>query len=58
LFNWASGALASCCRRIAQFDFAVVVSAVALLCATGIAAAAIPASRVLRLNPLTILRNA
>jgi len=44
--------------EIARFDVAVVAGAVALLSATAIVAAAIPASRVLRLNPLAILRAA
>ena len=41
----------------ARFDAAVATAAVALLAATAMAAAAFPASRVLRLNPLAILRD-
>jgi ABC-type antimicrobial peptide transport system permease subunit len=41
----------------ARFDAPVVAVAVVLLAATAAVAAAIPASRVLRLNPLAILRN-
>ena len=54
----ASRLLASVLPEIAGFDAAVVAGAVALLVATAAAAAAIPASRVLRLNPLAILRQA
>ena len=53
----ASRLLASLLPETAQFDMAVVAGAVALLAATSVAAAAIPASRVLRLNPLVILRG-
>ena len=54
----SSRLLASLLPEIARFDVAVVAGAVALLSATAIVAAAIPASRVLRLNPLAILRAA
>ena len=54
----ASRLLASLLPEIARFDAVVVAGAVALLAATAIFSAAIPASRVLRLNPLTILRTA
>jgi ABC-type antimicrobial peptide transport system permease subunit len=52
----ASRLLASLLPEIARFDAVVVAGAVALLSATAIVSAAIPASRVLRLNPLAILR--
>ena len=54
----ASRLLASLLPETARFDAAVVAGAVALLVATATVAAAIPASRVLRLNPLAILRQA
>ena len=54
----ASRLLASLLPETARFDAAVVAGAVALLVATATVAAAIPASRVLRLNPLAILRHA
>jgi hypothetical protein len=50
--------LASMLPETARFDAAVVAGAIGLLAATAAVAAAIPASRVLRLNPLAILRNA
>ena len=53
----ASRLLASLLPETARFDVAVVAGAVALLVATAAVAAAIPASRVLRLNPLAILRQ-
>jgi ABC-type antimicrobial peptide transport system permease subunit len=54
----AGYALASLLPETARFDAAVVAGAVGALAATAAIAAAIPASRVLRLNPLTILRSA
>jgi ABC-type antimicrobial peptide transport system permease subunit len=54
----SSRLLASLLPEIARFDLAVVTGAVALLSATAIVSAAIPASRVLALNPLAILRTA
>jgi hypothetical protein len=54
----ASRLLASLLPETARFDAAVVGAAVALLVVTATVAAAIPASRVLRLNPLAILRQA
>jgi putative ABC transport system permease protein len=54
----ASRLLASLLPETARFDAAVVGGAVALLVVTATVAAAIPASRVLRLNPLAILRQA
>jgi len=54
----ASGyVLTSLLPETARFDAAVVAGAVCLLAATAAIAAAIPASRVLRLNPLAILRT-
>jgi len=53
----ASRVLASMLPETAQFDAPVVAGAVVLLAMTAVVAAAIPASRVLRLNPLAILRN-
>jgi putative ABC transport system permease protein len=50
--------LASLLPETARFDPAVVAGAVGLLAATAAIAAAIPASRVMRLNPLAILRSA
>jgi predicted permease len=50
--------LASLLPETARFDAVVVAGAVTLLVATATVAAAIPASRVLRLNPLAILRRA
>jgi putative ABC transport system permease protein len=52
----ASRLLASILPETEQFDPAVIAGAVALLAVTAIVAAAIPGSRVLRLNPLLILR--
>jgi ABC-type antimicrobial peptide transport system permease subunit len=49
--------LASLLPETARFDAAVVVGAMALLVATATIAAAIPASRVRRLDPLAILRQ-
>lgn len=49
--------LASILPETAQFDPAPIGGAVGLLAATAVIAAAIPASRVLRLNPLVILRG-
>jgi len=43
--------------EIARFDVTVTAGAVALLSATAVVAAAIPASRVLRLDPLALLRT-
>jgi hypothetical protein len=54
----ASRVLASLLPETARFDPAVVAGAVAVLVITATVAAAIPASRVLRLNPLAILRQA
>ena len=54
----ASRLLASLLPEAARFDAAVVIGAVALLVTTAAVAAAIPASRVLRLSPLAILRQA
>jgi ABC-type antimicrobial peptide transport system permease subunit len=54
----ASILLASLLPETARFDVAVVGGAVGLLVTTAAVAAAIPASRVLRLSPLAILRNA
>jgi putative ABC transport system permease protein len=54
----AGSVLASLLPETAQFDAAVVAGAIGLLTATATVAAAIPASRVLRLNPVAILRNA
>jgi len=54
----ASRLLASLLPETARFDAAVVAGAVALLVATAAVAAAIPASRVLRLDPLAVLRQA
>jgi putative ABC transport system permease protein len=53
----AGSVLASLLPETARFDAVVVAGAVGLLAATAAVAAAIPASRVLRLNPLTILRS-
>jgi ABC-type antimicrobial peptide transport system permease subunit len=53
----ASRLLASLLPETARFDAAVVGGAVALIVVTATVAAAIPASRVLRLNPLAILRQ-
>jgi len=49
--------LASMLPETARFDPEVVAGAVVLLAATAVIAAAIPASRVLRLSPLAILRG-
>jgi putative ABC transport system permease protein len=54
----ASRLLASLLPEIARFDGPVIASAVVLLATTAAVAAAIPASRVLRLNPLKVLRDA
>jgi len=54
----ASALLASMLPETSRFDIPVVAAAVGLLVATAAVAAAIPAARVLRLNPLTILRSA
>ncbi len=54
----AGSVLASMLPETARLDAAVVAGAVGLLTATATVAAAIPASRVLRLNPVAILRNA
>jgi len=54
----AGRAVAALLPETAHFDAAVIAIAVALIAATAIVSAAIPASRVLRLNPLTILRDA
>ena len=55
----ASGyVLAALLPEAARFDATVVAGAVGVLAATAAIAAAIPASRVLRLNPLAILRSA
>jgi ABC-type antimicrobial peptide transport system permease subunit len=53
----ASRLLASMLPGDGAVRCAVVAVAVVLLAATAVVAAAIPASRVLRLNPLAILRN-
>jgi ABC-type antimicrobial peptide transport system permease subunit len=53
----ASRLLASMLPETARFDASVAAVAVVLLAATAVVAAAIPASRVLRLNPLAILRH-
>jgi putative ABC transport system permease protein len=53
----ASRLLASLLPEIAQFDPAIVVGAVGLIAATAVVAAGIPGCRVLRLNPLAILRG-
>ena len=52
----ASRVLASMLPETAGFDGAVVAAAVGVLAVTVTLAAAMPASRVLRLNPLVILR--
>jgi putative ABC transport system permease protein len=54
----ASRGLASMLPETAGLDPAVFAGAVAVLAATAALAAAIPASRVLRLNPIAILRSA
>jgi len=53
----ATRLLASMLPETARFDPEVVAGAVVLLAATAVIAAAIPASRVLRLSPLAILRG-
>ena len=53
----ASRLLAAMLPEAARFDAAVATAAVALLAATATAAAAFPASRVLRMNPLSILNS-
>src|SRR4051812_22317439 len=50
-------ALAALLPETARFDATVAAGAVGVLIVTAATAAALPASRVLRLNPLTILRN-
>jgi len=50
--------LATMLPEAAGFDLAVTAGAIAVLATTASVAAAIPASRVLRLNPLAILRSA
>jgi len=52
----SSRLLAAMLPETARFDPTVAAGAIILLATTAIAAAAIPASRVLRLNPLVILR--
>jgi putative ABC transport system permease protein len=54
----ASRLVASLLPETARFDAPVIAGAVALIVATAVVSAAIPASRVLRLNPLAILRHA
>ncbi|HXI30642.1 MAG TPA: FtsX-like permease family protein, partial [Vicinamibacterales bacterium] len=54
----ASRLVASLLPETTRFDAPVIVGAVALIVATAVVSAAIPASRVLRLNPLAILRHA
>ena len=54
----AGRAVAALLPETAHFDAAVIGVAVALIVATAIVAAAIPASRVFRVNPLAILRDA
>jgi len=54
----AGAVLASMLPETARFDATVVAGAVGLLAVTAAVAAAIPASRVLRLNPLALLRHA
>ena len=54
----SSRLLASMLPETSTFDAAVAGGAVVVLAATAAVAAAIPASRVLRLNPLAILRSA
>jgi predicted permease len=49
--------LASMLPEVARFDAIVAAATVALLTVTAAAAAALPASRVLRLDPLSILRT-
>ena len=53
----SSRLLAFLLPEIARFDVTVAAGAVALLSATAVVAAAIPASRVLRLDPLALLRT-
>jgi len=53
----AGGVLASMLPETARFDPTVVAGAIGLLVVTAAMAAAIPASRVLRLNPLVLLRH-
>jgi putative ABC transport system permease protein len=53
----AGGLLASMLPETARFDATVVAGAIVLLAATATVAAAIPSSRVLRLNPLALLRH-
>ena len=50
-------ALAALLPETARFDASVAAGAVGVLIVTAATSAALPASRVLRLNPLTILRN-
>jgi predicted permease len=54
----AGRAVAALLPETAHFDAAVIAVAVALIAATAVVAAAIPAARVFRVNPLTILRDA
>lgn len=54
----AGSVLASLLPETARFDAVVVAGAIGLLVVTAAVAAAIPASRVLRLNPLALLRHA
>jgi ABC-type antimicrobial peptide transport system permease subunit len=54
----AGAVLASMLPETARFDATVVAGAIGLLVVTAAVAAAIPASRVLRLNPLALLRHA
>jgi predicted permease len=53
----AGRAVAALLPETAHFDAAVIAVAVAVIAATAVVAAAIPASRVLRVNPLAILRD-
>jgi putative ABC transport system permease protein len=53
----AGAVLAALLPETARFDPAIVAGAIGLLATTAAIAAAIPASRVLRLNPLAILRT-
>jgi putative ABC transport system permease protein len=54
----AGRAVAALLPETAHFDAAVIAVAVALVAATAVVAAAIPATRVFRVNPLAILRDA
>lgn len=53
----ASRLLATMLPETGGIDLTVVVGSVALLIATALVSAAIPASRVLRVNPVTVLRQ-